>query len=384
MKTTPKIIDIFCTVIDNYGDAGVCWRLVEQLAQQTQRVGTVRLWIDTPDLIDKLCPTVPPNVQVMYWDSQADTLKTDCYAGDMVIEAFGCNFDHQFVARRLRAGLPPPQWINLEYLSAESWVEGCHGLPSPILHGACAGLHKTFVFPGFTPRTGGLLLEAQLPQRMAAFDRETWLRQCNPDVDWHNRYIVSLFCYPHAPVQHLLEEMAQRSQQQRTALLVCAGHPTQLVRDCLAMQPQLAQRLHLHNLHIEYLPFMPQVEFDHLLWASDFNCVRGEDSIVRAVAADRPLLWHIYPQEDGAHIVKLQAFLGRLGLLQTQAAHALWNNAGSETEAHSESRLLHTQTVGADRVRALYRRSLVGYLLNLSSGAYAYAYADAVTQRLLN
>lgn len=367
-STQPLTIDIFCTVIDNYGDAGVCWRLVQQLAQREQQVQRVRLWTDSPELIARLCPAPPDTVEVLHWDSRSDTLATELYAGDMVIEAFGCNFDHRFVARRLQAGLPPPQWVNLEYLSAESWVQDCHGLPSPIMHGVCAGLQKTFVFPGFSPRTGGLLLESNLPQRMAHFDRLTWLRQLNPDVDWRGRYIVSLFCYPHAPVQQLLAELLTRADQQPVALLVCAGHPTRLVQSLLKEQPVLRKNMQ-SRLHIEYLPFMPQAEFDHLLWAGDFNCVRGEDSIVRAVAAGKPFLWHIYPQDDGAHTAKLAAFLAVTGMQQTHNAHRLWNSISDSDSNSSDScntQLLHTHAVGSEVLTGLFSRSLVDCLLSIA------------------
>lgn len=377
--THPCTIDIFCTVIDNYGDAGVCWRLAEQLAQHSRRVAHVRLWTDSPDLITRLCPTPPANISVQHWNNQSDTLETDLHAGEMVIEAFGCRFDHHFVARRLQAGLPPPAWINLEYLSAEDWVENCHGLPSPISHGVCSGLQKTFVFPGFTERTGGLLLEPNLSQRMAHFDRTAWLQQLNPAVAWHRHHIVSLFCYPHAPVQLLLDELTAYSTQQPVALLVCAGHPTRLVQ---SLPTQTRGSGANGRLHIEYLPFISQTAFDHLLWASDFNCVRGEDSIVRAVAAGKPLLWHIYPQEDGAHIAKLNAFADRLGLSAAHPYLQLWNgidNAAKTTQTDNRTRhqspappfrLLHQHTAAADTVQNLLQRSLVSHLLEyLPDGA---------------
>lgn len=359
MQPTAKTIDIFCTVIDNYGDAGVCWRLVQQMAHHTKHVGMVRLWIDKPDLINKICPSPPHNVQVLHWDSQSETLATDLYAGDMVIEAFGCNFDHRFVARRVQAGLPPPVWINLEYLSAESWVEDCHRLPSLITHGACAGLQKTFVYPGFTKCTGGLLYEADLAERMARFDHLAWLQNLNPAVDWSNRYIVSLFCYPHAPVQQLLTELTARAKQHPTALLICAGHPAKLVETVLTEHPELGAH---PNLHIENLPFMPQAEFDHLLWAGDFNCVRGEDSIVRAVAANKPLLWHIYPQDDNAHHAKLDAFLNVLKLEETATAQHVWNSINQKNST-SNTKLLHQHTLSADILDGLLQRSLVDFLL---------------------
>ena len=35
--------DLFCRVVDNFGDVGVCWRLAADLAQRGEQV---RLWID--------------------------------------------------------------------------------------------------------------------------------------------------------------------------------------------------------------------------------------------------------------------------------------------------------------------------------------------------
>ena len=36
--------DIFCSVVDNYGDIGVCWRLARQLSSELEQ--SVRLWVD--------------------------------------------------------------------------------------------------------------------------------------------------------------------------------------------------------------------------------------------------------------------------------------------------------------------------------------------------
>jgi len=84
------------------------------------------------------------------------------------------------------------------------------------------------------------------------------------------------------------------------------------------------------------VPFLPQDRYDELLWACDVNFVRGEDSFVRAQWAAHPFIWHIYPQKEGAHWIKLEAFLDRyLEGLEPQAARAvrkLWDawNAGGE------------------------------------------------------
>jgi len=52
----PQRWDLFCRVIDNLGDAAVCWRLARQLAQDPGQ--SVRLWIDQPDVLARLVPGV--------------------------------------------------------------------------------------------------------------------------------------------------------------------------------------------------------------------------------------------------------------------------------------------------------------------------------------
>ena len=64
-------------------------------------------------------------------------------------------------------------------------------------------------------------------------------------------------------------------------------------------------------LTVRVLPFVPQDDYDRLLWACDVNFVRGEDSFVRAQWAGQPFLWHIYLQDENLHHVKLRAFLQR-------------------------------------------------------------------------
>jgi uncharacterized repeat protein (TIGR03837 family) len=88
------------------------------------------------------------------------------------------------------------------------------------------------------------------------------------------------------------------------------------------------------------LPYLTQEDYDHLLWASDFNFVRGEDSLVRAIWAGKPFVWQIYPQDDDAHHAKLEAFLDAhlkdadaTTAAQIRAAHHLWNDISKSKPA---------------------------------------------------
>ena len=307
--------DIFCKVIDNHGDIGVCWRLAADLAT---RGDTVRLWIDDADALAWMAPQGHPDVQVLPWPAGAQA-----EPGDAVVEAFGCELEPGFIdaiARRTRQLGRQPPWINLEYLSAEGWVERCHGLPSPVQVGPGKGLVKRFFYPGFTPATGGLLRERDLLARQASFDRVQWLR--GRGIPFSGERLVSLFCYEPPGLPALLAQLARDSVA--TRLLVTAGRAHDAVRALLS------QGLQSGRLAIDWLPLLPHAEFDHLLWSCDMNFVRGEDSLVRALWAGRPLVWNIYPQPDGAHRAKLQAFLDWLQPLPAQRAwHEAWNEAGT-------------------------------------------------------
>ena len=290
--------DLFCRVVDNFGDVGVCWRLACELAR---RGDAVRLVIDDASALAWMAPQGFNGVEVCAWPGPSEP-------GDAVIEAFGCDppaaFVQAMVARR-------PVWINLEYLSAEGYVERSHGLPSPQRN----GLTKWFYYPGFTPRTGGLLREAGLADAHAAFDRSAWLATLDHVLADDER-VVSLFCYDNAALPLLLDSLAQ----QPTLLLLTPGHAERQVGVLAAGLPK--------TLRLARLPWLSQGDFDHLLWACDLNFVRGEDSLVRALWAGAPFVWQAYPQQDGAHWGKVDAMLAQWAPPpEVTALWRAWNGA---------------------------------------------------------
>lgn len=307
--------DLFCRVVDNFGDAGVCWRLARQLAD-APGVGRVRLWIDAPAVLHRLQPDIDPDqarqhharVEILHWTAQGP----DCAPLDVVIEAFACSPPERFIAR-MRA--TPPLWINLDYLSAEHWVEGCHLQTSFLAH----GLRRHFFFPGFTPATGGLLRETGLIDRRKRWQacpaqRLALLHQLNLSADdlaaiQAGTRVAVLFAYPDAPVQALLQGMAN-------------AHPDPfLVLVPEGLYPQLAA----HD-RVRHIPFLAQDDFDRLLWSADLNLVRGEDSLVRALWAGQPMLWQAYVQDDGAQLDKVEALLARSPLgADVQVLMHAWN-----------------------------------------------------------
>jgi len=351
--------DIFCQVIDNFGDLGVSWRLSRGLAARGQRV---RLWVDDASALRWMAPQGCPGVEVRAW-TQPLPLQ-GVAAGDVLVEAFGCEVAPEFMAvyaHQARAEGKKTAWINLEYLSAEPYVERSHGLPSPVMRGPGAGLTRHFFYPGFTPRTGGLLREPDLLQRQAGFDRAAWLRRHG--IEWQPaELLVSLFCYEPNALPQLLEQLA--SQPAPARLLVASGRAAAAVQAALAEKTRLQPSWNGRGaLSISYLPLFDQIDFDHLLWSCDLNFVRGEDSLVRALWAGRPLVWQIYPQRDDAHHGKLEAFLD---VIEAPASlrrfHRTWNGAD---QAPLEPLALQPwgETIRAARARLLQQPDLVSQLL---------------------
>lgn len=325
--------DVFCRVVDNHGDAGVCWRLAVELAARGM---AVRLWIDDDRALAWMAPEGRVGIEVRPWPTTDEAYAVAASEpATVVIEAFGCGLPEPCLrqmalahASPVQASAEPPVWINLEYLSAEPYAERNHRLPSLQGSGVARGLTSWFFYPGFTAGTGGLLSEVDLLSRQAAFNRTAWLAGHGIVLERGER-LVSLFCYANPRVPELLHALSARP----TLLLTTPGHATDQVAQALAHS---GRRPHLR---VQALPWLTQIDYDHLLWSCELNLVRGEDSLVRAIWAGRPFLWQIYPQHDGAHAAKLAAFLARMSASADPAlAEAIrraawrWNSLPTTTD----------------------------------------------------
>ena len=317
MPRAPVSCDLFCTVVDNLGDAGVCWRLARQFA--TEQGWTVRLWIDDTAPLALLRPGFDPRREQQTVDGVEVRRWTAAFPDEtparVVIEAFACEPPPAYIAAMARQPRPPV-WLNLEYLSAEPWVAGCHGLPSP--HPTLP-LTKHFFFPGFTAGTGGLIRERSLA--------------VPPAPTFSEALAVSLFCYDNPALPRLLDAWATGPASLECR--VADGLPRRQVEAWLGTALAPGSRITRGSLTLHALPFVPQPEYDAVLAGCALNFVRGEDSFVRAQWAERPFAWQIYPQAGAVHLEKLEAFLKLYlqGLDRATSVAAAefwhaWNGAG--------------------------------------------------------
>jgi uncharacterized repeat protein (TIGR03837 family) len=311
--------DIFCQIVDNYGDAGVCWRLARALSRLSSSSvnnvecddSRIRLFCDDLNVLnvithgDAVAHGASLGVEVLPW-SATESPAILASVGDVVIEAFACHLPKPYVEAMVqktfqKVSAKQPIWINLEYLTAEAWADDMHLMPSPQNN----GLNKYFYFPGFTPKAGGVLLgdwdEVTSNSLNIPTSLSSAFESCRPKSKK-----VSIFNYKQAPLDAWLDSVNQVALEfgEMVDVFLCADQNVSTTTQAALSSVDSAVKL-------IQLPLIPQEDYDYLLSVCDINLVRGEDSFVRAQWAGKPFIWDIYPQSDLAHEVKLDAFLER-------------------------------------------------------------------------
>ncbi|MGN1393772.1 MAG: elongation factor P maturation arginine rhamnosyltransferase EarP [Succinivibrionaceae bacterium] len=285
-------IDIFCKVVDNYGDIGVCYRLSKELSKNNVEV---YLYVDNIESFNKISKN-KHNVNIIKWDQQ----KKDFLLHDVIIEAFGCNLPSVVINKITKQNI----WINLEYLSAENWIESCHKLPSLVNNNAL----KYFFFPGFTNKTGGLNYE----NHFITISKEIATKKINclfsQSSQYANFFKVLIFSYDNNCLANAIEIL----QKIKTNILIFL--PNSISNKKLLSTPKLKKILDNYYKNIKIIEFdmIDQDDFNYLLKYTDLNIVRGEDSITQAIITKTPFLWNIYPQADNAHINKLKSLIDQM------------------------------------------------------------------------
>jgi uncharacterized repeat protein (TIGR03837 family) len=345
-------IDIFCHVVDNFGDAGVTYRFAREFRLAHPFCRT-RLFCDDLATLSAMRPGVNPHaiVQdhgglVVVDSSKLDgTLAGQLGPADVVVEAFGCEIPAPYAENLLPAA---SVWVNLEHLSAEPWVGGYHKQES-ILGGG--GPKKYFFMPGFAENTGGVIVDTlveNVKQTLSARRRDLLAEFLAPfeiskPFAEGTLYGV-VFTYLRG-FDSLLRDIQDTCDT--ACLFVCgdkskAGMTATVQR--MGGETLGASRCRVGKVDLLLMPFLPQHRFDTLLCCADFNLVRGEDSLVRALFAERPFVWNAYLQKEKHHLVKVHAFCNTFaGYFDDKAAleryHDLslaFNSSGEETSAPAE------------------------------------------------
>lgn len=159
-------LDLLCKVVDNFGDIGVVYRLARALAEADPSL-LLRLHVDDLRAFRALCPEVEPEraVQrlgawtILRWDLDLAELETACAPGGpprFLVECFACGRPPALEELVFASTSFETLIVNLEHLTAETWAEELHRLPSAT---RSPRVRKVIFMPGFGPGTGGLLID---------------------------------------------------------------------------------------------------------------------------------------------------------------------------------------------------------------------------------
>lgn len=307
-----KTLDIFCEIIDNYGDIGVVYRTAKEL-QKIFPESKIRAFLNRLDEFKKI------NSQVIDLPSQNidgieyitfDYLRDNAnklLTAQVIIEAFGCQIPEEYIEIAYDNS---ELLINLEYLSAEDWIEDFHLQSSPLGRGK---LKKVFFMPGFTEKSGGVIADSNYLERIQRVleNKEFYEKKYLSDIeDRENKIVGTLFSYE-KNFTPLLEDLKKLDKD---VVILAMGEKTQdSLRKILKnfSIEDFRNSLKYGKIEIKFLNFLNQEEYEELINIVDFNFVRGEDSFIRAVLTGKPYMWHIYCQEEYAHMDKIEGFLDK-------------------------------------------------------------------------
>lgn len=354
-KKFNKICWLFCNVIDNFGDIGVAWRLAREL--RTRLNWQIYLFLDDWDSLRCLAPDYANESGIILknWQENEFADVENVCAPHVVIEMFACRLpENVLVILKKNQAI----WLNWEYLSAENWAVRTHGMQSL----QADGYAKYFWQMGFVPESGGLI-------------REMAFRQPENLIE-SNALRVLLFGYQ----SEIWVETLRAWQALGWRVDVdCVGWQVgQSLHELGDLLAENGKQYILGSLKIRQIDFVPQQNFDDLLAQYDWLFVRGEDSFVRAQFSGKPFFWHIYPQNELAHLDKLAAFWD-----------GVWRDDATWQVAH---RALSGELNGAFRLpeneRMAHWQALWGCRADWASGArdwqmFLLSQSDAVT-RLAN
>src|SRR3712207_5722021 len=91
-----KSIDIFCQVIDNFGDIGVCYRLYKELSDLFPHA-KIRLILDKTEEFFVLCL----DVSKIFYHTYSDILEQgqEVETAEVIIEAFACEIPENYLQK---------------------------------------------------------------------------------------------------------------------------------------------------------------------------------------------------------------------------------------------------------------------------------------------
>lgn len=318
-------ITVLCKVVDNFGDIGVVFRLCRALSELKKNL-EIRLVVSNLDSFAKISKGIDSTKtfqefrgwKVFDWNDSALCKKEfSKNPPEFILECFQCGRPEW-----LEELLFSPQFnlnvqiVNVEYLTAESWADDFHLLKSGT---RSAKIKKINFMPGFTKKTGGLILDKNFMRCLSEKKFALNLVKQNLDKkilseDFSDSFKILIFSYP-KNFDFLASAIKEFSFLKKIIVFVASGAGAD------------SAKISLKKFKVDFvcLSFMQQEVWDAFLSLMDFSFVRGEDSFSRCCLFGNPFIWNIYPQEEEFHIVKLNAFLQKIKIPQIEKFSFLYN-----------------------------------------------------------
>ena len=293
-------ITILCKVVDNFGDIGVVYRMAKGLVAYGQKYGqnlSINIVVDDLKSFHNINSLVKENVSLQQVES-LNIYNSKDY--DFCYKAFSENDGELFgvVLECFQCGRP--DWmekilfddklqhtvhiIMIDYLTAEKYAEDFHKLDSLT---RSAKVQKVNFMPGFTEKTGGLIIGEKW---------KNWIESGNRNKEGP----AFIFTYDRDWTP-LIKSLKDNNKK----LVVAQGKGKETVlKACNSVKiPQSS---------IRELPFINQDKWDDEMMAASVLFIRGEESMSRACLSGIPFVWHAYPQSDEYQLVKVNALLERI------------------------------------------------------------------------
>ena len=293
-------ITILCKVVDNFGDIGVAWRMAKRFVELAKKenleiIEKINLIVDGLSSFNKIENSIDITQS---FQTVKDICVYDWNCYDVCYKIFSQNDGKKlaFIIECFQCGRPDwmekilfqdklqrtVQILMIDYLTAEKYAEDFHKLMSLT---RSAKVQKVNFMPGFSDKTGGLIIE----------DKWETVAQRNSNGP------VLFFTYS-KNWDGVAESFVKKTDKQ---ILAAKGVGFEAVKNSFEkflLQPEFSSRF-------KSLDFCNQREWDNLLLNCSFLFIRGEESLSRACLSGIPFVWHAYVQTEEYQLVKVKALL---------------------------------------------------------------------------
>ena len=286
-------ITVLCKVVDNFGDIGVVWRLCKRFKEIDP---SIKINLITDDLVsfkkifNKLSVEVVfqsfMGIDIYDWKNYAYCYevfrKNDGEKLSIILENFQCGrpdwMEKILFEEKLNRTV---NIIMIDYLTAEKYAEDFHCLKSLT---RSAKVQKVNFMPGFTPKTGGLIIDS-------AWEKSFKRKRKGPAL---------IFTYGRdwTPLAQALNKTSYNS-------ILAPGKGFDSFKKAY-------NEIEKKRFQLEELDFMNQEDWDLVMKKCSVLFIRGEESLSRACLSGIPFVWHAYPQSEEYQLVKVDALLDRI------------------------------------------------------------------------